>query len=188
MARKLDLLYPLGEAQKGAFTTAQAEEAGVSRRMLSHYATAGDVVRLKHGIYRLTRFPTSPFEDVAYALLWVGDEGAASHVTALMIHDLTEEMSPRVHVTLPRLFAGGDDLVVVHHAPLERSEVTRRRGLRVTNEERTVRDVAAANPWLAAEAMVEAVSKGMLSEQEVKSVIRLYPALEDLVTEVGKRR
>lgn len=50
-------LYQLAEAQAGYFTTSQAAQVGVSRRVLSHRAQQGDLEQVRYGLYRLHDFP-----------------------------------------------------------------------------------------------------------------------------------
>ena len=95
MATSMELLYPIAERRGGYFTTAQAAEVGVSRQQLYYLARTGSLDRVAQGIYRLHRFPTQRFEDVIVACLWVGEDAAASHDTALAIYELTDAMPPR---------------------------------------------------------------------------------------------
>lgn len=55
-------LIPMVEA--GYFTTSQAEATSVDRSQLSRYAASGRMQRVRRGIYRLTHFPRTRFEDL----------------------------------------------------------------------------------------------------------------------------
>lgn len=54
---------------KPFFTKKQAEESGLSRRMLSYYVSKGDLERVSHGTYRLAKrgeeHPDSQWEEMA---------------------------------------------------------------------------------------------------------------------------
>jgi len=65
----LGRLYDQAESQGGYFTTREAADAGVSTRLLTHYVGAGDIERIAHGVYRLTRFPAHRFGDAIAAAL-----------------------------------------------------------------------------------------------------------------------
>ena len=79
-------LYEIAEAQAGYFTPKQAGAAGYSRQLLSHHAHAGNIKRVQHGIYRLTRFPHSPGEDPYIAWLRCGPHTVISHDSALELY------------------------------------------------------------------------------------------------------
>src|ERR1035437_6905385 len=102
--RGLDTLYGVAEPQGGYFATWQAVEAGVSGRLLSHYATHDDIVRVAHGVYRLRRFPDHRFGDLIATVLWVGGDSAISHDSALAVYGLGAAMPSVIHVTVARLF------------------------------------------------------------------------------------
>ncbi len=95
-------LYEIAEAQAGYFTAKQAGAAGYSRQLLSHHAHAGNIQRVQHGIYRLTRFPHSPREDLYVAWLRCGPRAVISHDSALELYGLSDAMPTEIHVTVPR--------------------------------------------------------------------------------------
>ena len=98
----IDALYRVAEPQGGYLTTAQALEAGVSRRLLSHYAARGDLERVVYGIYRLHRFPVHRFGDLIATTLWAGSGAAVSHDSALAVYGLGAAMPSVIHITVPR--------------------------------------------------------------------------------------
>lgn len=184
------ILYDLAEGQAGYFTTAQAVEAGVSRRALSGRARGGDVEQVRHGIYRLRQFPAHPFEDVAAACLWAGPDSAASHETALAIHGISDAMPPVIHVTVARPFRGRQAGVVIHVAPLPDDQRQVRDGIPVTTIGRTLQDVAtASDPTLVRQAVIEAIHGGVLSRRQLRKIVRdtpeLAPLVVDALTEEG---
>ena len=54
-------LYQLAEPQAGYFTAAQALEAGVLQVRLAQLHQRGDIERVTRGVYRLARYPISPW-------------------------------------------------------------------------------------------------------------------------------
>jgi predicted transcriptional regulator of viral defense system len=170
--RGLDRLYDQAESQGGYFTTRQAARTGVSTRLLTHYVTAGDIERVGHGVYRLTRFPTHRFGDAIAATLWVGEGSAVSHDSALAVYGLGPAMPVVVHVTVPRPFRGSRAGVVVHHASLGPDEVTVWDDVPVVSVLRALTDVAGAiDPALAAQAAGEAVRRGMSTAAAISAYV-----------------
>lgn len=98
---KWDLLYEIAATQQGYFTTSQAAEAGISAQALRHHVTTGNLERVQRAIYRVTRFPSSDHEDMVVVWLWTDTTGIFSHETALMMHDLSDALPSKIHVTLP---------------------------------------------------------------------------------------
>src|SRR4030067_1067011 len=79
-------LYAIAEAQAGYFTAAEAASSGVGSQLLSHHTRAGTYQRAAHGIYRVTRFPATRFEDLVIARLHAGPRSAISHTSALALY------------------------------------------------------------------------------------------------------
>lgn len=178
-------VYDLAASQGGYFTTAQAEALGVSRRALAYRVETEDLVRIEYGIYRLAHYPSQPFEDVIVACLWAGEDGAASHETALAIYGLADAMPAQIHITVPRPFRGQRRGVVAHHAPLQENECTVRDGVPVTTVERTLADVARTSEAMTvAAAAQQALSRGLISAPRLKRLAVGNDALEPVLTKL----
>src|SRR5439155_8582758 len=63
-------LYELAESQAGYFTAAQARAAGLHPVRLVQLERNDDIERLSRGVYRLARYPISPFGQYMEASLW----------------------------------------------------------------------------------------------------------------------
>ena len=182
MPISIDHLYPVAEGQGGYFTTSQAHEVGVSDQQLHYLAKAGSLQRATHGIYRLQRFPAQAFEDVIVATLWAGEGAAASHETALAIYGITDAMPALLHVTVPRRFRGKRQGTVLHMAPLEEHERTRRDGVPVTTLSRTLRDVAVRHGTQeAAEAARQAIERGLISRRRLSRELAAHPETRSIL-------
>ncbi len=96
-----DRLFETAAAQEGLFSTRQAAKAGYSPQLLAHHVAAGRMLRVRRGIYRLVHFPAGEHEDLMVVWLWCDQEGVFSHQTALALHDLSDVLPAKVHVTLP---------------------------------------------------------------------------------------
>lgn len=57
-------LFEVAAAQEGLFTIRQAAEAGYSPQLLIHHVHAGNISRVRRGIYRLVHFPAGEHEDL----------------------------------------------------------------------------------------------------------------------------
>lgn len=174
--RSLDLLYELAEEHAGYFTSQQARSSGVAHTMLSYHTARGDLERMAHGVYRLTRYPVHPFGDVIAAVLWAGSDAAASHETALAVYGLAEVMPSVIHLTLPRRFRGERAGVRVHQAPLPALDVWPWEQVRVTRPERTLLDAARTmDPTLVREAAREALAAGLITRRRLARAVAEAP-------------
>jgi predicted transcriptional regulator of viral defense system len=182
----IDALYGIAEPQGGYLTTSQALEAGVSRRLLSHYAARGDLERVAYGIYRLHRFPVHRFGDLIATALWAGPGSAVSHDSALAVYDLGSAMPAVIHLTVPRAFRGKRLGVVIHSASLSPEEVTLRDDVPVTRVERTLCDVAVVgDPSLAREAAREAIERGLTTRARLSETVDEHPDRDHVRSVLG---
>ena len=92
-------LGSIAERRWGLVTTAQAEDAGVSRKQLSRMASAGAIERVAQGVYRMAGAPPQNHEAIYATWLALGGAtaprtraGVASVVTAgitaAIVHDV----------------------------------------------------------------------------------------------------
>jgi predicted transcriptional regulator of viral defense system len=92
-------LGSIAEHRWGLVTTAQAEDAGVSRKQLSRMASAGAIERVAQGVYRMAGAPPQDHEAI-YAT-WLALGGATT---------------PRSRAGLASLVAAGVTAAIVHDA------------------------------------------------------------------------
>jgi predicted transcriptional regulator of viral defense system len=171
-----DHLYQIAENQGGYFTTQQAHKAGFSDERLSYYVKNGLFSRIRRGIYRLTRFPMSPFEDLIVAWLRTGPDSAISHESALALYDLTDVIPSEVHVTVPRTASRRRNDIRLHTSHITSTEITMREGLPATTITRTIADVARSG--LAEEhvqqAIEEALDRGLVNTGSLREAAEKY--------------
>lgn len=149
----LDRLYGLSEGQAGYFTAAQAVEAGVSRRLLSHHAAGGGpLIRIDRGLYRLRNFPRSPHEELVATWLSVGRpvDAVVSHDSALDLYGLSDIVPESVHLSASRAHRGHRSRrpgVRFHFVTggVRSADRSERVGLPVTSVERTLIDALAVH-------------------------------------------
>jgi predicted transcriptional regulator of viral defense system len=162
-----DALYHLAEQQAGYFTARQGARAGFSGERLSDYSKNGRYQRVAHGVYRLTQFPSSRFEDLFVAWLKCGPKSAISHESALALYDLSDVLPGEVHVTVPRTASRRRKGIRLHTNRLSPTNVVKREGLRVTSVPRTIADVTKAglSEDHVARAIREALGRGLTTRQ-----------------------
>lgn len=169
-------LVTIAAKQGGYITTSQAQDAGVSRRMLVYYLDRGDVERDSYGIYRVVALPQHPFGDVIAACLWAGPgDAAASMETALAVHGLSDAMPSKIHVTVPEKFTGRREGVVVHTAALPDQQRVIVDDVPVTSVARTLVDMASRNRALARQAAEQALDRGLASRRAIRRAAEAAP-------------
>src|ERR1700688_5144396 len=142
-------LYEIAQSQQGFFTTKQATRAGFAEKTHAYHVKVGNWIREHRGIYRLADFPTAERPDLMLWYLWSKTreevpEGTYSHDTALSLHELSDIMPSKLHMTVPREFRRNStipEILVLHRANLDPSEVQEVPGVRVTRALRTIMDL-----------------------------------------------
>jgi predicted transcriptional regulator of viral defense system len=169
-------LYEIAEPQGGYFTAEQAREAGFSGELLSYHARAGRFERVAHGVYRLRRFPGSPYEDLFIAQLRAGAESVVSHDSALALYELSDVLPAEVHLTVPKSASRRRPGIRQHTRRIAPDEVTVWEGLRVTTVPRTLADVARSgiSDDRVRQATQEAVDRGMIGDEELQVAATQY--------------
>jgi predicted transcriptional regulator of viral defense system len=171
-------LFEIASGQAGYFTTQQAKDAGYSTHLLRKHIHAGRVTRSRRGIYRLVHFPLSEHEELVTAWLWSEQVGVISHQTALALHELSDVLPARVHLTLPaawskRRFRVPTD-VVLHHADVVLEDRAWFGAVPTTNPRRTLRDCAnnGLSPKRLRQAAQQALRRGLVARNELGDVNR----------------
>src|SRR5580700_3261169 len=142
-------LYEIAEDQQGFFTTKQAKAAGFAENTHPYHVQAGNWIREHRGIYRLSSFPRGQRPDLMLWSLWSRNRGEVSqgiysHQTALSLHDLSDVMPAKLHMTVPRSFRRNSEIprvLVLHFADLPQSDIGTADGVRVTSSMRTILDL-----------------------------------------------
>jgi predicted transcriptional regulator of viral defense system len=142
-------LYRIAESQSGYFSRVDAAGCGFSSPLLHHHVSAGAIQRARRGVYRLTRFPTSDIEDLVVLWLWSKKVGTFSHETALALHELSDALPSRAHITLPEAWRSRrltvPTRVIVHYSGLASSDRAWFQAIPITRVERTIRDLVVDN-------------------------------------------
>ena len=170
-------LFAIAETQGGFFTAKQAEEAGFDRTHHAYHVRTGNWVREHRGVYHLNRFPMPERPDLILWSLWSRNrddqaQGIYSHQTALSIHDLSDVMPAKLHMTVPRSFRRNAEIppvLILRYDDLAADEVEEREGYRVTSPIRTIVDVwHEVSDELLSQAFNEAKTRGLITAADVE--------------------
>jgi predicted transcriptional regulator of viral defense system len=171
-------LHEIAQSQQGFFTTKQAIRAGFSEKTHSYHVNARNWIREHRGIYRLVDFPTPERPDLMLWYLWSRDrqenpEGTYSHDTALSLHELSDIMPSKLHMTVPKEFRRNSripEILVLHRANLDPSVVQEVHGVRVTRALRTIMDLLRSGHVDRSQlklAVDEAICRGLIGRREI---------------------
>lgn len=145
-----------GSEQWGLITSAQARALGVTAVQMKRLADRGALERVHHGIYRMTRLPYDPRQDLRVA--WVALDlptpawerlsqsfpgAVVSHRSAAHLHGLGGLDADLAEFTCRRRIRIGLPDVRIHTGTVEVHEWTVVDGLPVTIAQRTIADLAA---------------------------------------------
>lgn len=186
-------LAALAYQQGGYFTAKQARGAGYGYSHLDYHETAGNFVRVGHGLYRLPWVPYAEQDDLIRLSLWSRNQqdlpqAVASHQTALVLHGLSELLPGEIHLTVPLKFRKpAPQGCVLHKAQLETSEIEDWAGFRVTNPLRTLLDVAVTGISLEQliKAVEEALVRGLVRRKRLDAAIENSPVTSQLAVALG---
>jgi hypothetical protein len=99
-------LFAVAVEQGGYFTAKQAQEAGYHYSHLDYHVACDNFVRVGHGLYRLPTLPPAEHDDLIRWTLWSRNrqdqpQAVVSHESALVLHELSELLPTRTHLTVP---------------------------------------------------------------------------------------
>ena len=173
-----DNLFEIADRQQGYFTSQQAEGCGFSRSNFHFKLQSGEWVKEQRGIYRLARYPISERPELVLWTLWSRDkkgtpQGVWSHETALDIHELSDMMPAKMHMSVPMRFRKRIEIPKIlrlHFAELTESNIETRQGFKVTTPLQTLIDVIdeeTVPQEHVIQAIREALQRGLISRQNL---------------------
>lgn len=176
---KKDALFEIADGQQGYFTAQQAIKCGYSRTNFHRYLHTGEWVKAQRGIYRLAYYPITQHPDLVLWSLWSRDlkgkvQSVWSHDTAMDIHELSDVMPAKMHMTVPKQFRKWTQIpkhIVLHFANLSKTDVIEQQGYCVTTPLRTIIDVieeGRLSEDLIVQAIQDALRKGMVSRKHLQ--------------------
>lgn len=146
-------LGSIAERRWGLVTTAQAEDAGVSRKQLSRMASAGAIERVAQGVYRMAGAPPQNHEAIYATWLALGGATAprtstgvasivAAGITAAIVHDIGDFSLDGFDFMVPARKGTRLPGVRLRIRQLTRDDVIPVDGLPTLTVERTIADLA----------------------------------------------
>lgn len=186
-------LYEIAEGQQGFFTTKQAKAAGFAENTHPYHVQAGNWVREHRGIYRLASFPRGERPDLMLWSLWSRNrretaQGVYSHQTALSLHELSDVMPAKLHMTVPKSFRRNSEIprvLVLHVADLPQSDIADANGVRATKPMRTILDLLEGGEVPSAtlrQALREGLRRGLIRRSEIGEAKRYLAGTKHLKT------
>ncbi len=171
-------LTTIAASQGGYFTSKQAAAIGYTAPKRNYHVHVGNWVRERRGIFRLSTQPLPLRPDLILWWLWSRNrqdepQGVYSHQTALSLHELTDVMPSRLHMTVPKTFrrsAAIPKSIVLHIADLPPSDIEQIDGVPATKALRTMIDVAVSGEAPLAYlqfAFAEATRSGKITRAEI---------------------
>jgi len=185
---KRQKLYNVASSQQGYFTAKQAFASGYSHRAQHYHKEKGHWIQIERGIFRVTNFPSSPYEDLVRWSLWSRNredipQAVMSHETALSVHEISDLMPGKIHLTVPPNFRkkspGG---CIIHKNILQPEDIEKREGFMVTKPLKTIIDVAEggiSNDYLE-QALRDAFNKGILVPHQIIEA-KISPKAKDKI-------
>ena len=169
----------MAREQHGFFTTKQAEAAGFRRQSHYYHVQTGDWIREHRGIYRLAHFPSAERPDLTRFWLWSRNrqdvpQGVYSHETALSLHELSDVMPAKLHLTVPKLFrrmAPIPRAIVLHRSDLDPADTETLEGVPVTTPLRTILDLLRehrVSQDVLVQALREALHRGTITQKSIR--------------------
>ena len=176
-------LYEIAEGQRGFFTTKQARSCGYVSATHPYHVRTGEWVREHRGIYRLSRYPRTPEDQLVMWSLWSRGRddkplGVYSHQTALSLHELSDVMPSKLHMTVPPSFrrnAPVPRILLIHRALLAPQDVEEREGYRVVTPLRAIIDLidqGTEEHSRIRSALREALDRGLVTRRQIEQHTR----------------
>ena len=175
-------LLEIASEQAGYLTSAQAREAGFSRPLLQHHIATGKLQRAGRAIFRVRWFPSHPFEEYVVPWLWSERAGVFSHTTALALHQLSDVLPSRMHLTLPSSWARRrlkvPEGVLLHYADIPPRERTWHEFVPVTTPIRAVRECTddGLPGDLLDQAIREGLQRGLFTTADLQNLTGVPPS------------
>jgi len=144
----------LAGRHRGYVTRAQLLDLGLGRRLIAHRLHTGRLIRVHYGVYAVGHEPASAVDRAYAALLACGPGALLSHASAAALWGVFERWWEPFEAMVPtgRRRPG----IRIHRATVDRKDVRRHLGIRVTSPARTIFDIA---PRLTDKALTRAVNE-----------------------------
>ncbi len=179
-----DSLFKIASLQQGFFTTKQAKAAGHKGTNFLYYIRVGHWTREGRALYRLAQYPLPQRPGLMRWALWSRGrndipQGVYSHETALSLHDLSDVMPAKFHMTVPSSFRRNTPIpavIALHKGRLNPKDIQTMEGVPVTTPLRTIVDVmkeGVLSQDLVEQSILRASALGLISDRTKSDMWRL---------------
>jgi predicted transcriptional regulator of viral defense system len=156
---------------------------------LDYHVRSGKFERVEHGLYRIRSLPLGEQDDLVRLTFWSRNrqdepQAIVSHESALVVHDLSEILPGKIHLTVPLKFRKEPPAgCILHKATLNPTDIEDHAGFGVTTPLRTLLDVASNGvPQEQLEkAVAEALTRGLVRESNLIEAARTSPRSQHLL-------
>lgn len=161
----------------GYFTAHDARAHGISAQLLRSRTKNGTVEHELRGVYRFVAAPLTEQDEYIALWLWSGERGVFSHETALALHELSDAMPARLHLTVPPSWRGARTSmpphVTLYVARLPEGAVQWLGHVPVTTIPQTLRDCIAAHvaPEWIKQAIEQATQRGKITTSDAAQLL-----------------
>ncbi len=135
----------LASTQHGLITTRQLLALGFGEAAIRYRVAAGRLHRVHRGVYAVGHLALTVSGRRLAAVLALGDDAVASHITAAAIWDIRQTTSRLIHVTVDR-DARDRPGIRVHRRPIQPVDVSIRDAIPVSSLARTLVDLGDVAP------------------------------------------
>lgn len=173
MYEALDRLTDVAGLYEGYFTRAESRAAGATDAVFEALVSEHKVEHVASDVFHLNHFAHSDHEQLIALWLQTDRRGVLSHDTALFLHEISDVLPRRRHITVPPGWDPGDRKldanVVLHHAEVDEDEICWLGPVPYTAPLRTVRDCIASHlsPDLIEQAIADGLRLGMFTEADL---------------------
>lgn len=173
-----DRLAKVSSPREGYFTRAEARAAGASDPIFDVLLREHKIEPSATDVFRLAHFPPSDHEELIVLWLQTERRGVLSHETALFLHELSDILPGRRHITVlpgwtPEGSAIGNN-IDIHWANVDEDEIRWCGPVPYTAPLRTLRDCIAVgvSPDLIEQAIEEGLQRGLFRKDQLPPIIQ----------------
>ena len=168
-AKQEKALFDIAKDQGGYFSLSQANAADIRRNQVYRAVKQRIIEGSYPGVYRLSLFPASKFDEVFAALVSMGEKAVVGFETALYIYGLSDIIPFDIHLIMPRSSSRRRNHVKMHTCKLDEQDITSFEGFRITTVERTIIDVLASHADIdqIRMAIEQAIAQGLTTREKL---------------------
>lgn len=165
-------LVEIGQRRFGVASWSEALQVGLTPRQIERRIDEGAIRQPALGALVIGAAPKTWEQDVAVAVLSMGNDAAASHMTAAALWGMLNTAGGRVEIVVPRWDRLHREFTVHESLDLSPTDVTVHRGIPITTPARTVVDVGAVFRSAVPEVFHRGRRLGVVEAEDVVAVVR----------------